>query len=555
MTFDRGRKPTSEDLVRLTSHTPYRFYNRSLKHVYDACPLTTEQSPEDFAPTTQGEVLRTWKHTTLRSPEDLETLGADLNFALPFLSHVPAAKNEPQTGKRKLDGKVIPFKRKEPLKGRLRSYKIRMLPTKEQLVELKRCFHACRVAFNFANKRVRDDKAPAHFFTLAREWTQYKKPEEIKGVAKRLTDNAVKDLTDAYKSNYAKLRRDPTHTFQINDRSQDKTRTEVIHMNREGSLLGVVPINLESKRRAECGLLFGNNLRQHGVIKIQGNQKVINMIVSVGVNLHAEARIQWDKEFNVFYFIWIHDQPVPQDPDPTFQNKRIVALDPGTAPFQQWYSPTSGEYGELLVGARDIIKEKCDKIDELRRRINRRKTHKSEGLGPTKRSQTFSKKKQKNKRQRTTRALKRKLKREYQRLSRTTKAAHYDAANFLLRKHDIIIAPILETGKLSKKGSSTRMGSNLARSLYTWGHRLFRQRLACAAARYPGRYVFECCEPGTSKTCTNCGAWKHDLRLCDKVYDCPVCKKSVNRQLAGARNNFFAAYGMAVGVGWDGVQG
>ena len=26
------------------------------------------------------------------------------------------------------------------------------------------------------------------------------------------------------------------------------------------------------------------------------------------------------------------------------------------------------------------------------------------------------------------------------------------------------------------------------------------------------------------------------------------------RQLAGARNNFFAAYGMAIGRGWDGVE-
>jgi hypothetical protein len=29
----------------------------------------------------------------------------------------------------------------------------------------------------------------------------------------------------------------------------------------------------------------------------------------------------------------------------------------------------------------------------------------------------------------------------------------------------------------------------------------------------------------------------------------------VDRQLAGARNNFFAAYGLAVGIGWDGRGG
>jgi transposase len=123
-------------------------------------------------------------------------------------------------------------------------------------------------------------------------------------------------------------------------------------------------------------------------------------------------------------------------------------------------------------------------------------------------------------------------------LSGYMESGHYDAANFLLRHHDIVIAPILATTRLTDK--STRcFGSRLARSMYTWSHRLFRQRLAFAAARYPGRHVFECVEPGTSKTCTSC----------------PRCSIVVDRQLTGARNNFFAAYGMAMGVGWDGVGG
>jgi transposase len=398
---------------------------------------------------------------------------------------------------------------------------------------------------------VRDDKAPADFFALSKEWAMYEKPEEIKGVASRFTATAVKDLADAYKSNYAKLKKDPKHKFEVKDRS--KLKTEVIHVTSQGTLLGVVPIKLESKRRSECGLVFGNNLKQHGMIKIQGNKKVINMVVSTGIKLQAEAKIQWDKQTNVFYFIWVYDQPVPVDPDPTFRHDRVVSLDPGSAPFQQWYSPTSGEYGELLSGARDAIKAKCLEIDKIRQRIDRRKKHPEKCQ--TKRFQGYSKKKRNNKRQRTTRALWRKLRRECKRLSGNMKAAHYDAANFLLDRHDVVIAPILQTGRLTERGKRACFGSKLARALYTWGHRLFRQRLAYAASRYPGRYVFECCEPGTSKTCTCCGAWKHNLRLGDKIYDCSHCHTIVDRQLAGARNNFFAAYGMAAGVGWDGLRG
>ena len=65
-------------------------------------------------------------------------------------------------------------------------------------------------------------------------------------------------------------------------------------------------------------------------------------------------------------------------------------------------------------------------------------------------------------------------------------------------------------------------------------------------------HVYETTEPGTSKTCTHCGTWKANLS--GMVYKCNACKVVVDRQFAGARNNFFAAYGMAVDIGWDGVD-
>jgi len=543
-----------------------RFYNNTLRGVYDSCTLPTENASaaphtilaNTYSVTTSQRSI--WKHTT-RKPS--RTNGqAPSSLSAPFLGHaVVAPEEESQTGKRKRDQekKVAPFKRKEPLKGRARSYMIRMLPTKEQLVELKRCFHACRVAFNFANKRVRDDKMPANVIALRKDWVRFEKPDhikiEIKGVANLFTSNAIKDLVEAYKSNYAKLKTNPNHKFQVKDRSYATTRTEVLHVESQNSLLDVVPIKSSStsRRRAECGLRFGNNLQNHGLIRIQGKRKVIDMCVSIGKKLQAAAKIQWDKQADAFYFIWVHDQLVQPDPDPTFQTKRVVALDPGSAPFQQWYSPTSGEYGELLSGAREGLKDKCLKIDKLRQRIFHRK--KNPEIYQPKRFHHYPKKKRDNKRQRTTRTLWRKLRRDCKRLSRNVAAAHYDAANFLLERHDIVIAPVLQTGRLTEKGKRGQFGSKLARALYTWGHRLFRQRLAYAAARYPGRYVYECCEPGTSKTCTNCGAWNKNLQLGDKVYNCSHCGLHVDRQLAGARNNFFAAYGMAIGRGWDGVHG
>ena len=439
------------------------------------------------------------------------------------------------------------------MKGRPRSYKIRMLPTKEQIIELKRCFTAARIAYNFANKRVRDDNMPANIISLKKDWVRA--DSEVKGqttgVASRFMNQAIKDLVQAYKSNYAKLKTHPSHKFVVKDRCEIKTRTECLHIENQHALLEVIKETslLGTKRRAECKLRFGNNLEMHGPIRIQGKRTLIDKVVQTGIKLHADAQIQWDKGRNAFYFIWVDELPTLLDPDTVFSSKSIVALDPGCSPFQQWYSPTSGEYGELLSDAREGLKLKCQCIDKLRQRIDRRKKHPERCT--TSKLTSCSKRKRRRKRQRTGRTLRKKLRRECKRLSGNMNAAHYDAANFLLARHDIVIAPVLNTCRLTERGKRNFFGSKLARALYTWSHRLFRQRLAFAAARYPGRHVYECCEPGTSKTCTNCGAWKPDLRLGDKVYCCSKCGIHVDRQVAGARNNFFAAYGMAVGMGWD----
>ena len=456
--------------------------------------------------------------------------------------------------KRQDSAKPVPFQRKEPMKGRPRSYKIRMLPTKEQTIELKRCFTAARIAYNFANKRVRDDKAPANIISLKKDWVRADKAlkDQTVGVASRFMNQAIKDLVQSYKSNYAKLKANPRHKFIVKDRCELKTRTECLHVENQKSILEIVKgCSLScNKRRAECKLRFGNNFETHGPILIQGKRKLIDKVVDTGIKLHADAQIQWDKGLNAFYFIWIDETPVLPDPDKTFTAKTVVALDPGCSPFQQWYSPTSGEYGELLSGARENLKQKCQSIDKLRQRIDRRKKHPE--ICATEKHKCYTKRKRRRKRQRTGRDLRKKLRRECKRLSGNMHAAHYDAANFLLKRHDIVIAPVLNTCRLTERGKRNFFGSKLARALYTWSHRLFRQRLAFAAVRYPGRHVYECCEPGTSKTCTNCGAWKQDLRLGDKVYRCSHCGIHVDRQVAGARNNFFAAYGMAAGVGWDG---
>lgn len=95
-------------------------------------------------------------------------------------------------------------------------------------------------------------------------------------------------------------------------------------------------------------------------------------------------------------------------------------------------------------------------------------------------------------------------------------------------------------------------GSKVARSMCTMSHGLFSQRMESEASRYRGRHVItDAGEPGTSKTRSNCGYFDTSLGG-SKVYNCPRCGICMDRDVNGWRGNLFAAYGKAVGVGWDG---
>ncbi len=81
----------------------------------------------------------------------------------------------------------------------------------------------------------------------------------------------------------------------------------------------------------------------HGCNRLPDSAKVIDKVVRVGEKLHVGGRIQWLKSTNCFYYICTYPRPLLPDPDPIFAPKRIVALDQGITPFQEWYLPTSGE--------------------------------------------------------------------------------------------------------------------------------------------------------------------------------------------------------------------
>ena len=568
-----------------------RFYNKDLKaQVYDVCLVATENPFEALNTIAADEYYYlqkegSWTQTTYVPPSPV-TLPRQ-SLSLPFREFDPGGNPQQQKQISNKKAKTLnppiqqveeeepkrkraaPFTRLAALNGQLRSFKVLMLPTRQQKIELKRCFAVARHAYNFANARIREEGgARASFMDLRNEWT--KQPplpwasQKETMVATRIQQLAIKQCVDAYTSNYARRKLEPQHKFEVKYRSLRSTQTEAIDIEKDQKCktLGgrmrfqAMPDMPTRPRRSECLLHLGNNLARFGGIRLQDSPRVIHMLLSEAGGLKENAKIIWDKPLNQFYFRYVYDQPKLVDPDPTFERKRIVATDPGISPFQQWYSPTSGEYGVLLDGARPEILQRCKAMDTLQSRVAHRQKEAPQCCFPSqRRREGLTRRKQRKRYARTTRRLRRRYQKTCSQQRNWMENGHYAAANFLLQKHDIIIQPVLKVSRLVKKAKERILSSKTVRAMYTWGHYLFRQRLKSAASRYAGRHVFETTEPGTSKTCTHCGFWNAGLRLGDKIFDCPRCKIQVDRQLAGARNNFFAAYGLAVGRGWDGRGG
>ena len=574
---------------------PRRFWNELLEPIYDSCPLPVQSVPSSSHHHSEESYKFNFTYQDGNqnwsfSPTDSLPCGPSrsLSERIRPLVH-PSPPPEPKRKKAKtskptpnpppteedLDDepkrKNVPFKRKVAVEGQLRTYKIRMWPTNEQKRELSQMFTGARKAYNWALEQIKEHNHRINAIALRTKFrAEYQPPDFLCKdlntrkhiVSDKVLVAAIKQVTDAYSSNFAKQKKNPSHSFEVKYRGR-RNYTEVVKIEKDppcgvktSPLWGFKPVEQPSSdRRAECMAVFGCNLKDVGGIRLQDKQHVIDRLLAEGNRLKEDAKILWDRRTNSYHFIYTFEQPSLPDPDPTFANKRIASLDSGVDPFNAYYSPNSGEYGRLLYRFRDRLESRILKLDALQSRVDRRydvTRDPATGKITAKNVKSHHPSRTKKQYRRTTRRLEKRLARERRRQYGWTEAAHYNAANFLLNKFDVIVNPKLATQRLSMR-HGRRLRTKTARAMLTMSHYMFDCRLQWASTRYAGRHIIgNTGEPGTSKTCGNCGRWKPDLTLGDKVYCCERCGVKIHRDTAnGARNNFFAALGKAMGIGPD----
>jgi putative transposase len=210
-----------------------------------------------------------------------------------------------------------------------------------------------------------------------------------------------------------------------------------------------------------------------GPVRASDRAGVIERLASER-HLLEDGQILWDKAVGTFHLLVRVRRDAHVDPDPEGLRKTVVALDPGCRAFNTYYD-SSGRHGELLVEADAEIVKRCQTIDALCSKVSKLAKDRS---------------KPKRKRQRRRRTARKALARRRNSLRNWIKNAHYDAANFLLLRYDVVLAPTFAVKDMAKQNQRV-FRSKTARSMYNWSHYAFRQRLKSKAYAYVGRVVIE----------------------------------------------------------------
>ena len=535
-----------------------RFWSSRLRDVYESCALPTATdsaashtiSSNGFS--TNTEQRSSWTQTTLtplRANSRPTSSLSSRSLAHAFTDLVPGA-GESGSAQKKTKTVQGPkqFEVTRPLTDsqQLRTLSVKLYPTSAQARELRRCFAAARWSYNAVVAAVKNEGAHPNAAPL---WKKVIKeaPAHLKAVHSKIRKRAIKQAAEAFATNERKRIKNPKHQYTIGFRSFKRTRTEVVVLEKAylkkknpdtgpvmKILLAPSPLRRGGKR-CDAHVFFGGTMKSCGPVRASDRTALIEQLASER-HLLEDGQLLWDKKMNTFHMLVRVRRDALPDQDPEGHRKTIVSLDPGCRSFNTYYDP-SGRHGELLHDAETEINKRCKKIDTLCSKVAKLSKDRT---------------RPKRIRQRRRRTAIKALARQRNSLRNWMKNAHYDAANFLLRRYDVVLAPTFAVKDMAKRNGRV-FGKKTARSMYNWSHYAFRQRLKSRAFAYAGRVIVEIKEPGTSKTCGCCGSWKADLGG-DKTYFCKKCQVTMDRDVNGARNNLLAAYGVAIGVPWDGTE-
>lgn len=363
--------------------------------------------------------------------------------------------------------------------------KIKLRPTSEQRKKLNQWFGTARWTYNRCVAAIREhgcDRSKKELRSRCVHNNLWEKENSwVLETPYEIRDQAMNDLLEAYKTNFAAKRKQFTIKYKSKKAASDT-------------------IVIGSRAWKSAGLFFP---RFWGKQPLKGCEPLPD-------KLDYDTRLQRTRlgEFYLCVLSPLVKKSDNQAPDNT--NSRIIALDPGVRTFQTGYSPDGST---IEIGRGDIgrISRLCWSLDKLQSRWS-----------------------QSNVRHRQRYSMKKAGHRIRLKIKNLIRDLHHKAAVYLCTNYRAILIPSFETKDMTSK-IKRRIGSQTARMMLTWSHYRFRKILEDKARAYPWCSVFVVDEAFTSKTCGGCGSL-HPTLGSNKTFQCPVCPFKLDRDVNGARN-------------------
>ncbi|MCV3215559.1 transposase [Plectonema radiosum NIES-515] len=192
--------------------------------------------------------------------------------------------------------------------------------------------------------------------------------------------------------------------------------------------------------------------------------------------------------------------------------QQAIALDPGVRTFLTGFD--GNNVIEIGNGSISRIVNLCKRLDKLQ-------------------SETTKAKGKINKRKRFN--LRKVAQQVRIKIKNLVDECHKKAACFLTSNYSQIIIPTFESSEMVYK-AKRKINSKTARSMLTWAHYRFKQKLKHQAVKRNSQ-VIEVTEEYTSKTCSRCGHIHRKLGG-SKSFKCPECGHKIDRDANGSINIF-----------------
>lgn len=420
-----------------------------------------------------------WFSTQMWTPNKTQNLQKTCLQSLTF-STVESTDKGNTKPKRKLNKIKSSKQTKKPKANQC--LKIRLKPNKETYHILLKWFGCCRKTYNWALEQIQKRDHPIDFRWLRNRFVnECNIPSTYRyllDTPKHVREGAIDDLVNGFKLNFAKGEK-----FRMKFRSKKDNQSIVIPRD---AIKNIDDIGIK---------LYPSYLKN----RIKLNSKRCGSV-------NYDCRLVLDKLKRLYLcvskFVPVHDNQM--------DNSSWVALDPGVRTFMTSYSPSPGTSFKYGVQGNVRLYRLCKHLDKL---VSQRSKVKG-------------------------RKLKR-MKKAEQRLRYKIKHlvddVHWKVIHHLKQNYDNIIIPPFEVKKMSIKRKSRVLSNKSVRSLYSWRHYTFRQRLIQSCDRI-GSKVYVLPEDFTTKTCTICGTLNNVNSK--KVIKCTGCAKAIDRDVNGARNIF-----------------